>query len=481
MATKTMLRVLAPIAIVAASLLHSSCTVAARRSSVDAELPKTAAYELLEALDLIHVVPREGLSVGPKLTRHDGSSVARITLEAKAPAEPFSARGLSILQVEMANIKIISLQSFDLLYNARGRIIAVFPVFPDGIAGKDPKKWAEIQPKFFDLSPYYVEVLKSGEPAELDRWTAFAPGFKKDQETIQAFAEERYKALIAAYPNFLANRPPYRLHEIDSATGNWTSHDFSPMVFSPAPVIGPSIGDLEPADFLRLFKASQPNMRRTVIPTYPTVYALYNFTPAELEYLRLVSKKFELAPDAKILVVGPGTGVDAWIASLRTNQPVVAIGINPLEVANTKAAARIAGFKVRAIVGDNVADEKGHSRIPGERFDAVLWSMPAVWPEGFPANHAPSLSDFWDGDVGAIILKRFARALPVLLKPDGHALLWNIPSIIDGRDIVADILETADTGKKLFDVEVQRFTKRKRPKQEWYKDQLYTLSRVSAH
>lgn len=466
--------VLVPAAIVAALIFAPIGSGAA----VDAEIAKSAAFELLEALDLLHVAPREGLRVQPRTSRPDGSSVVRISLDAKAPSAPFSARGLSILQVEMANINVISLQSFDLLYNARGRIIAVFPAFPDDIAGQDPKKWGELQPKFFDLSPYYIEVPRSGAPGELERWTAYAPGFSKDQAAVQSFAEERHKAIIAAYPNFLVHRPPFRLHEVDAETGKWFSHDFSPMVFSPSPVIGPSIGDMEPEDFLRFFKEPPPNRHRTVIPTFPTVYALYTFTPAELEYLRLVSKKFDLPPDAKILVVGPGTGVDTWIASLRTKQPVVAIGINPLEVANTKAAARIAGFKVRALVGDNVADEAGNSRLPGERFDAVLWSMPAVWPEGFPEKHAPSLSDFWDGDVGAIVLKRFARALPGLLKPDGHALLWNIPSLVDGRDIVADILETADTGKKVFHVEVQRFPKRVRPKHEWHKDQLYTLSRA---
>lgn len=467
--------VLSAPAVLAAALLFAPAFSAA---AADAEVAKTPAYELLEALDLLQVAPREGLAVGPKAARPDGSSVVRIVLGAKAPSAPFSARGLNILQVEMANIKVLSLQRFDLLHNARGRIIAVFPVFPDEAAAGGPKKWEELQPKFFDLSPYYIEVPRPGDPGALERWTAFAAGFKEDQAAIRAFAEERHKALIAAYPNFLAHRPPFRLHEVDAATGKWFSHDFSPMVFSPSPVIGPSIGDMEPADFLEFFKEAPPNRRRAVIPTFPTVYALYTFTPAELEYLRLVSKAFDLPADANILVVGPGTGVDTWIASLRTTRPVVAIGINPLEVANTKAAARIAGFAVRALVGDNVADEQGTPRLPGERFDAVFWSMPAVWPEGFPEKHAPSLSDLWDGDVGAIVLKRFARALPGLLKPDGRALLWNMPSLVDGRDIVADILETADTGKKVFDVEVQRFPKRVRPKPEWHKDQLYTLSRA---
>lgn len=126
--------------------------------------------------------------------------------------------------------------------------------------------------------------------------------------------------------------------------------------------------------------------------------------------------------------VGPGTGVDTWIASFRTKRPIVVIGINPLEVANTKATARISGFEVRAIVGDNVADEKGNSRLSG------------------------------------------------LLKPGGKALLWNIASFVDGKDIIAEILETADTKRKVLDVEVELFAKRRQPKPVYYNERLYTVS-----
>ena len=441
-------------------------------AAAEAALAKAPAYALLEALALLKVVPRAGLRVEPQTARPDGSHSVRITLDGKPVSVPFAARGLGILQVEMANINVLSLQSFDLLYN-EGRLIGVFPVFPSDAV----LKWDAVQPRFFDLSPYYIEVPRSGEAAELERWTAFAPVFGKDQAALKAFMAERYQELLAAYPNFAAHRPPYRLHDIDAATGKWESHEFNPAVFGSSPAAGGVITDMEPADFLRLFKESKPGRRRTVIPTFPTVYALYNMTPAELEYLRLVSKKFELKDDSNLLVVGPGTGIDTWIASLRTRRPVVVIGINPLEVANTKAAAKIAGFEVRAIVGDNVADEKGASRLPGESFDAVFWSMPAVWPEGFPAGHAPSLTDLWDGDVGASVLRRFARALPGLLKPDGHALLWNIASYVEGKDIVVGILETADTGRKVLDVEVQLFVKRKRPALEHYKERLYTVSR----
>lgn len=435
---------------------------------------KTAAFELLEALDLLDAAPRTGAAFGPKAPRPDGSYAVRLTLDAKEAPAPFAARGLDILRVELANIKVVSLRSFDLLYNRDGLLIAVFPVLPEG-----KNDWKALQPKFFDLSPFHLEVPRAGAPDEIARWTAFVPAYERDQAAIAAFRAERYKEVEAAFPEFAAFRPPYRLHEIDGETGRWTSHDFSPLIFGDAKDDGPILSDLPPSEFIRMFKNPRPGARRTVIPTYPTVYVLYNITPAEREYLRLVSKKYEFKPDPSFLVVGPGTGVDTWIAAQRTKRPVAVVGINPLEVANTKAAARIAGFEVRAIVGDNAADENGRSRFPGERFDAVFWSMPAVWPEGFPEGHAPSLADFWDGDVGAVVLKRLAKALPDLLKPDGRVLLWNIASFVDGRDIVADTLETAATGKKVFDVEVLTFVKRQHSKkEELFKERLYSLSRA---
>jgi len=467
-------------AILAVLILDPAVAGAATRSRLDAEISKTPAYELLSALDLLDVAPREGLLVEPKAARPDASYAVRIKLDSKASPAPFSARGLHILQVELANINTLRLQRFDLLYNGKGRPIAVFPVFPDGVAksGMTSEEWERLHPRFFDLSPYYIEVPRSDDPALLEKWTTFAEDYKKDQEAIMAFLDERYPQVIAGYPPFRETHLPYRLHEVDDSTGKWAAHEFSPMVFDRLLSTESIVSDMEPAEFLRLVATHTPGQRRTVIPKFPTVYVLRTMTPDELEYLRQVSKKFALGRDPDILVVGPGSGVDTWIASSRTSKPVVVIGINPLEVANTKATAKIAGFKVRAFVGDNVADENGNSRLPGELFDAVFWGMPAVWPEGFPENHAPSLSDFWDGDVGASVLKRLAQALPGLLKPDGHALLWNIPAYVDGRDMVAEILERAGTEKKVFDVSVERFAKRVRPKKVWYEGQLYTLSRA---
>ena len=445
------------------------------------DISKTPAYELLTALDLLDLTPREGLEVGEKTARPDGSYVVRITLGSKPDAMPFTARGLGILQIELANTKAVSLRSFDLLYNSGGRLIAVFPVIPEEIFSREPQskeKWEELRPDYFDISQYYIDVPRSGAPDELEKWKEFAESFGKDQALIARFAEEKFKPAIAAYPFFMKTRLTYRLHEVDVATGEWNTYQFNPLAFSRPSSTGPILSDIEQEELIRLFRDPAPGRRRTVIPSFPTVYTLANITPDETAYLRQVSTKFSLAPDSKILVVGPGTGVDAWIASFRTRQPVSAIGINPLEIANTLATAKIAGFKIRAIVGDNVADEAGKLRFPGESFDAVFWNMPAVWADGFPEGHVPSLSDFWDGDVGSFVLSRLAKALPELLKPDGRALLWNYAPSVDGRDIVAEALKTAGAKEKIFYVEVERFLKRKLPKEEWFKGCLYTVSRA---
>ena len=467
--------------ILTAMFLAPSSARAAAASGAVPDISKTPAYELLGALDLLNVVPREGLAVGKRTARPDASGIIRITLDAKPATTPFGARGLGMLQVELANSQVVSLQSFDLLYNAGGRLIAVFPVFPEGILNKEPQtaeKWETLRPQYLDLSPFYMEVPRSGDTGELEKWKTFSATMKNDQDLIGNFLEENFKTVSTAYPGFLKTRSTYRLHEIDSVTGEWTSYEFNPLVFSVAPGEETILSDVEPEELFRIFSEPKPDSRRTVIPTFPTVYALVTFSPDEMAYMRGVSKKFALAPDSKVLVVGPGTGVDVWIASFLTKEPIRVIGINPLEVANTVSAAKIAGFKVNAIVGDNVADEKGGLRLPGENFDAVFWNMPAVWEDGVPAGHIPSLYDLWDGDIGGLVLARFAKALPALLKPDGRALLWNYAPYAGGKNLVAEALKSAGTKGEVFDVEVERFLKRSTPKEEWFKGRLYTVSRA---
>lgn len=429
----------------------------------------TPAQELLGALDLLSVA------------RSTGPSRAVVALTTKPSSDPYANRGRAILQSELVDSRAMTLDAIELLYDDEGRLIAVFPVIPPSVRGEGPQapeKWARIRPRYFDVSPFYMQVPRPDDPAGFEKWRAYAPGFARDQKTIKAFLAERFGFLDGVYAEFSRQGRPYRLHEVDAKTGAWDAHGFGPLAFlAPQPGAAPS-SDLEPEEFERFYREIKPGKSRAIIPDFPTVYALANMTPDELEYLRLVSKKFKLAPDAKLLVIGPGTGVDTWIASRRTKEPVRVVGINPLEVANTIATARIAGFPVRAIVGDNAADENGKPRFPGETFDAVFWSMPAYWTEPRQPAVATPLTEVWDGDVGGPVLRRLARALPLLLKPSGGALLWNFAPDENGRNPVADILETADGKAKVFDVEIQRFprpTRKKTP--SWYEGLLYTVTR----
>ena len=446
------------------------------------EIEKTPAYELMSALDLLDVAPRKGLSIGSEQRRPDGSRVVRIALDSSPPREAFAARGLDILQLELANSAAVDLRRLDLLYAADRRLIAVFPVFPQEIIEQEPQtleKWKALAPKYFDLSPYEFDIPRLDDPHGAEKWKAFAAEYERDQAIIAAFLAERFKLVSDVYPYFLKNELPYRLHELDAKTGKWDVHGFSPLVFADHRSSGPLVSDEEPADFLRMFRAPAAGKHFAVIPNFPTVYALANLTPDELEYLRQTYKGFDLGSDSKILVVGPGTGVDAWIASLRTRRPISVIGINPLEIANTEATAKIAGFEVRAIIGDNVAGEDGRPRFPGERFDAVFWNMPGYWPAPTPNQRSP-LTHFWDGDVGGSVLKRLAKALPGILERDGRVLLWNLASYANGRNEVSEILGLAGTQTAVFDVQDQRFVKRSREPKEWYKGHLYILSRARA-
>ncbi|OGR58107.1 MAG: hypothetical protein A2X36_12800 [Elusimicrobia bacterium GWA2_69_24] len=467
------------VAAIAAALLWNlgiRSALAAPAGPAAADIGRSPAYELLSALDLLEVSARDGLRVGPPQPRSDGSHIVRITLDEGPCPDMISARGLNILPVEMGNTKVFCLRSFDLLYNGQDRLIAVFPVFPETAKPRSREEWVALQPKYFDLSPYYMEVPGSQDPSWSAEWRAFAALHEGDQKRIDAFLRESHRSLSEAFPEFLRPAFPYRFHELDALTGDWTVEDFSPLVFLDTPPAGRILTSMEPGDFLRKFDREPAGKHRLIIPTFPTVYALANMTPDELEYLRGVYKRFQLGPNAKILVVGPGTGVDTWIASFRTKQPIRVIGINPLEVANTRVTAKLAGLEVRTLVGDNVADERGEPRFPGERFDAVFWSMPAVWDAPPPGPNPPSFTDFWDGDIGGGILERLAKALPKLLEPGGVAFLWNYAPMMDGRNMVAATLETAGTGRKVFDVKVEKFVKRSRPPQEWFKGQLYTVT-----
>jgi methylase of polypeptide subunit release factors len=142
---------------------------------------------------------------------------------------------------------------------------------------------------------------------------------------------------------------------------------------------------------------------------FPTVYAPNNVD--RLYYQTLLESDIERGD--KVLVVGTGSGSDAWVAWLKSQSLVYVIDINPMVIANTRATARLGRFQVRALLGDVCEVD-----LPEDfrDFDFVLWNMPFL--------NVGDRDNFHDGDDGRI-LKSFLTLVPSLLKQDGHAIILN--------------------------------------------------------
>ncbi len=168
-------------------------------------------------------------------------------------------------------------------------------------------------------------------------------------------------------------------------------------------------------NLLQLTELINTNDKEIVIPIFPTVYTPNNTD--DLYYNTVLESDIEHGD--KVLVIGAGSGSDAWVAWLKSQSLVYVIEINPMGIANINTTARIGDFQVKPILGDitevNLPEDFSN-------FDFVLWNMPYLWPHeesGMLANR-----NFHDGDDGSI-LRSFLRLLPSLLKKDGQAIILN--------------------------------------------------------
>lgn len=168
-------------------------------------------------------------------------------------------------------------------------------------------------------------------------------------------------------------------------------------------------------NLLQLKERVNTSDKEIVIPVFPTVYMPMN--EDALYYNAIIES--DIKKDDKVLVIGSGSGSDAWAAWLKSQSRIFVVEINPMAVANINTTARIANFPVKAIVGDITK-----VKLPKEfdDFDYVLWNMPYLFPE----EKGKSLEgrNYHDGDDGTI-LKAFLKLLPSLLKRDGHVILLN--------------------------------------------------------
>lgn len=198
---------------------------------------------------------------------------------------------------------------------------------------------------------------------------------------------------------------PYLCYIEASAKGGWYAQNI-----------------LKNADLAALKDRSARNPS-LVIPIFPTVYSPGddNHLGPDAAYYNYLLKDSRIKKLDKVLVVGSGSGADSWVAWLKSRSRVFAIDINPLAVANTRAAAQIGTFPIRAIQGDI-----GTADLPEDfsGFDEVLWNMPFL-DEG---DYAQDL--FHDHDNGDV-LDTFLARLPKLLKAGGEAILLNTQEAVD--------------------------------------------------
>ncbi|MFC1593978.1 class I SAM-dependent methyltransferase [Candidatus Omnitrophota bacterium] len=162
------------------------------------------------------------------------------------------------------------------------------------------------------------------------------------------------------------------------------------------------------AQIKELLKTSAQEL---LIPIFPTVFQ--PAPTAKLYYDTILGSNIKKGD--KVLVVGAGSGSDAWVAWLKSQSPIYAIEINPMAIANTYATSHLARFEVRQILGDIRSID-----LPEDfhNFDFVLWHMP------FIAGGDILESKYHNGDDGSI-LKSFMELLPSLLKSNGQAIIRN--------------------------------------------------------
>jgi ribosomal protein S12 methylthiotransferase accessory factor len=370
--------------------------------------PAPAAGKLLSLLDLSDPKKIPGAEIVSEETRC-GGKVRRIIISRSSDAGAIPQRGVALLKSALCSPILYDVTTIELLYNDCGQLIAAFPIPPEK---NDEKKLFAAGARYIDFSYYYFDVPEIGDPAAREKWKTFFGKLKDDRKIIDAYrsASRCPLRLITG-----SNSPwsPYVLVEIDN-NGRWQTKCIM------------DVSDCRLGLLLSQIPASRDsNKSQLIIPVLPTVYLPE--TSVDRGYFKTVYERVD--KNSEVLVIGPGAGPDSWVASLKTNKKICAVGINPFEIANLELTASMAGFEVETVTGDNIIREDGTPRFNGRRFDRILWNMPR-YVEGESGEDAGRIShrlleSRWDGDRGGTVLKKFVRGLPSALSPGGLAILWN--------------------------------------------------------
>ena len=379
-------------------------------------------------------------------------------------------RGLELFQHYLGHIDEVDLTDFDLLYDNSGILVAVFPVLTEEAKSIISAKGYDIETvikkwDFFNFSHFNINMPRVDDSDAVERWIGFVQERSRHQRVIEAYAKAKFRGVmkVERYYASIFSSFPYayaRVRMADSKNIHWAVRGFSPDIeFSG-----------ERSDINReyakeyLSNRNQVGLHHTFIPVFPRVYNPGDSIvfESDRQYFESIITEFDIKPWHDVLILGPGSGIDVWVVSLRTNKTIFAIGINPFEVVNLQAFAESAGFNADVVLGDNLISDDGELTIPGRKFDFVLWNMQQLDMQNskLSIKHGRTL---WDGDVQGVSLKRFAKGLPRVLKPNGQALIWQPvhwlkPGGPDNIDFVGETLRSAGEYDILISMQPNRLT-----------------------
>jgi hypothetical protein len=354
--------------------------------------------ELLATLDLTDLsnIPRARV-ISEKPLSPAEFKVVRIRVTEPA-ASINEARG-----IQMLPFIFNAGHEFDLIVNAQGQLIHIVPV----VRRVEEEQWLH----YIDLSSYYISINALQNRYQQEAWGSLAEREKLGQSVITVYQEKNYPNVRWFFP--LMNYKPFRLVSINHRRKRIDIEGFT-------------------AEEAKNILSGKPvGTDWVIIPIYPTVYPFHagesEDTDSQYWHTLLFDRNVKLKQGHRALVTGPGSGLDTWLTWTRTQRRVTVIGINPLEIANTRLTARIAGIDLEAIIGDNIVTEDGELRLD-QTFDRVFWNMPQI---SFIDHLRPELSSdpnyetLWDGFNGIDALIKFAQGLPFVLSRKGRAMVWN--------------------------------------------------------
>jgi len=369
----------------------------------------TAADRLISLFGIDNIGKRPGITVVSESSDHKGH-VVRIKVPRTKDASKAPEGGTDLLKFILLRPSVRDVTTLDLVYNDKGELIAVFPVISEKLK---PGESYYDNPRFLNLSAYHFNIPAIGDPDAIKAWEALDRKMREDRKVIDAYREASGNSATEVVDDF---KSPYVYAEIDKETGKWATSNIFALNFKRQP---------EPC-FDVIPREKDDTKHQIIIPVLPAVYSPGIHKVMDEDFYKYLTKDFPFHKGNETLVVGPGAGLDAWAISLRTGSKIHAIGINPLEVANLKMTAAIAGFEVEAVVGDNIIDEQGRPRFPGKVFDRLVWNMPEYSSKpDLRKTGPPAFETYWDGDADGSILKRLVKGIPLVVKPKGWAILWN--------------------------------------------------------